>query len=46
MIGLAESILGFHVTSEKKLKLEILSLYLYHVKAIFKHMSVYLSSAR
>ena len=32
-------ILGFHVTSEK-LKLNILSFYLYQVKAIVKHISV------
>ena len=38
-------ILGFHVTSEK-LKLKILSFYLYQVKAIFNHISVGLFSAR
>ena len=42
-------ILGFHVTSEKtkiKLKLKILSFYLYGVKGIFKRISAGLSSAR
>ena len=39
-------IVGFHVTSEKKLKLKVLSFYLYQVKVIFNHISVGLSSAR
>ena len=43
------AILGFHVTSEKpkiKLRLKILSFYLYRVKDIFKRISAGLSSAR
>ena len=43
------TILGFHVTSEKtkiKLKLKILSFYLYGVKGIFKRRFAGLSSAR
>ena len=42
-------ILGFHVTSEKtkiKLRLKILSFYLYRVKDIFKRIFAGLSSAR
>ena len=45
----SRSALGFHVTSEKtkmKLKLKILSFYLYQVKVIFKQISAGLSSAR
>ena len=38
------AILGFHVTSEKKIK--FFSFYLYQVKVIFEHISVSLSSAR
>ena len=37
-------ILGFHLTSEKKLKLKILSFYLHQVKVIFKHISAGLFS--
>ena len=39
-------ILGFHVTSEKKLKLKILSFNFHQLKVIFKHVSADLSSAR
>ena len=49
IFSLLESILGFHVTSEKtkiKLKLKILSYYLYRVKVIFKRISAGLSTAR
>ena len=45
----AQAILGFHVTSEKtkiKLKLKILSFYLYGVKGIFKRISAGLCFAR
>ena len=38
-------ILGFHVTSGKKMKIKILSFYLHQVKVIFKHISFGLSLA-